>query len=81
MNIGVSLMLNPPYPVTSVGVAPFFTSPLACTRNMLIFVPSVDGYQTCSTSTLAGSTGTEGWAHSSGSTSGRGRATRKSDLG
>ena len=48
---------------------------------MLIFVPSFDGYQTCSTSTDDGSTGTGGCCHSSGSAAGFARSTRKIVVG
>ena len=80
-NAGVMLMLNPPYPYSSVGVFPSLTSPFLCTRNMLICVPSFDGYHTCSTSTVVGSTGTGGRSHNSGSTDGFVKSTRKIVVG
>ena len=48
---------------------------------MLIGVPSFDGYQTCCTSTAAGSTGTRGRSHNSGCASGFARSTRKIEVG
>src|SRR5438093_393679 len=49
---GVREMLNPPYPVRSVGTAPVGFTSLRCTRNIVIGVPSRDGYVVCSTGTF-----------------------------
>src|SRR5690242_2705891 len=46
---GVKARLKPPYPLRSAGLCPSFFKSLRCTRNMDTRVPSLDGYQTCST--------------------------------
>ena len=50
LKTGVRLMLNPPYPYSSVGVLPVFFSPFRWARNIVTGVPSFDLYVTCSTS-------------------------------
>ena len=49
---GFSLRLNPPYPVSSVGLDPSRLIFLGLTMNMGIFVPSFETYQTCCVSNL-----------------------------
>ena len=61
--VGVSLTVNPPYPVSSVGLLPSGLSPFLCTTNIGILVPSFDGYHTWRTSIASASMETPGFHH------------------
>src|SRR5271156_4057462 len=62
---GVRDTLNPPYAVIRTGRLPSSFRPLRCTRNIGIFVPSLEAYQTCSDSMSSVWMGTLGRNHRS----------------